>query len=670
MNKLNEEQFAAVNAKLGSNLIIASAGTGKTSTIVARIEKLLNDGAKPNTIMLLTFTNKAAKEMMARLEKKLGSSKIKGIISGTFHAISLEYLKKHKEINLKKNSELRALLKSIYEKYNPNRDDLFDYSYLADIYSRFNNTNLVDDFRGYLKQNYEEQSDNINFYCKVLDEFNEQKKAHNYYDFDDLLLNAKDFFKNDYKDEPFYEVLVDEYQDTNNLQSAILDAIPKKSLFCVGDYDQSIYAFNGANIEIIGSFKDRYKNANIYSLNKNYRSLSNILEFANRVITKNERLYPKELIVTRDDAIKPIKLHSFNLANEQYEFIANDILAKLQMKPKSDIAVIYRNNSSGDLIERSLKLKGIKVARKGGTSFYELKEINTLINLANLTNKNSDILSFLGILLESKGVGNAKVNIIYKAFLELGNGSLLEGILRPIKKDRYDFLAKSDEAFGLFASTQNEAKQNEFSFLASDFKHNPVLLLKELKFDNVTFLEELYKFLKENENIDNPSILLKNAYSSKIFSLIINNIAAKRSFKGAKIVNEIKEQKLENIKNNCKYILEDAKNYSTFKDFYEKTILNIDYESTKGVQLLTVHASKGLEFEIVYLIDLAQGRFPNLKLSKSAGGIDEERRLFYVALTRAKDELIMSWAKRQSEDDKNDAIRSIFIDEGKKPENI
>ena len=663
MNKLNEEQYAAATAPIGSNLIIASAGTGKTSTIVARIEHLLNLGVKPNEIMLLTFTNKAAKQMLSRLENKLGKANVKGIVSGTFHAISLEYLKKNKVINLKKTSELRALLKSIYEKYKGKSDDLYDYSYLAEIYSMFNNTCLDDDFHGFLCDNYESQSHNSDFYCKVLSEFEEQKRLHEYYDFDDLLLQALKYFKNDFKG-CFYEVLVDEYQDTNNLQSAILDAIPKKSLFCVGDYDQSIYAFNGANIEIIGTFKDRYKNSTIYSLNKNYRSLGNILEFANRVITKNERLYPKELIVTRKDDIKPIKLHSFNLANEQYEFIANEISEKVRLN--EEVAVIYRNNSSGDVIERFLKLKGLKVARKGGSSFYDLKEINALINLANLTNRFSDILSFIDILQQSKGVGNAKVNIIYKAFLELGQGCLIDGILRPIKKDSYDFLAKNDEKLGLFASMQNSAKQSEFNYLKTDFKHNPVLLLKELNNENIIFLENLYIFLQENEKNSNAYSLLKNAYSSSIFDLIINNIAIQRSFKGAKIVDEIKEQKLENIKNNCKYILEDAKNYDNFKEFYEKTILNIDYENQKGVQLLTVHASKGSEFDVVYLIDLAQGRFPNLKLSKNAGGIDEERRLFYVAVTRAKNELILSWAKRQKDDDKVDAIRSIFIDEGKK----
>ncbi|WP_267523006.1 ATP-dependent helicase [Campylobacter sp. MG1] len=666
MNKLNEEQYRAATANIGQNLIIASAGTGKTSTIVARIEHLLNLGIKPNEIMLLTFTNKAAREMITRLEKKLGKNSIKGIISGTFHSISLEFLKKNKNIQLKKTNELRILLKSIYEKYNPKTDDLYDYSYLAQIYSMFNNTCLNDDFHGYLCDNYEGQIHNSDFYCKVLSEYEEQKKSHNYYDFDDLLLQALTFFKNEFQG-CFYEVLVDEYQDTNNLQSAILDAIPKKSLFCVGDYDQSIYAFNGANIEIIGSFKDRYKNAQIYSLNKNYRSLSNILEFANRVITKNERLYPKELIVTRKEETTPIKLHSFNFSSEQYEFIANEISEKIKQNPKEEIAVIYRNNSSGDGIERFLKIKGLKIARKGGSSFYDLKEVNSLINLANLTNKFSDILSFIDILLQTKGVGNAKVNNIYKAFLELGKGCLIDGILRPIKKDNYNFLSKNDEKFGLFANSINEKKQNNnFNYLKTDFKFNPILLLDGLNAENIMFLEELYIFLKENEKISDAYTLIKNAFHSKIFELIINNIAMQRSFKGAKIISEIKEQKIENIKNNCKYILDDSKKFNNFKDFYEHTILNIEYENQKGVQLLTVHASKGLEFNIVYLIDLAQGRFPNLKLSKSAGGIDEERRLFYVALTRAKNELIMSWAKKQNDDDKNDAIRSIFIDEGKK----
>lgn len=664
MSNLNNEQLAAVNANLGHNLIIASAGTGKTSTIVARIEKLLNDGAKASEIMLLTFTNKAATEMIERLSKKLGSSAIKGIKSGTFHSISLDYLKKHKKVVLKRSKELRWLLKSIYDKY-PKRDDLYDYSYLADIYSMYNNTCLDMNFYDWFKQNYEAHSHNAKFYTNILSEFEEQKNTHNFYDFDDLLLKAKDFFKNEFKDE-FVEVLVDEYQDTNNLQSSILDCIKKKSLFCVGDYDQSIYAFNGANIEIIASFKRRYENAKIYSLNKNYRSTQRILDFANRVICNNERLYPKQLVVTRTQESKAILLNQFEFSKEQYSFVAEQISNTLLENPKEQIAVIYRNNSSGDEIERVLKQKLIKCIRKGGNSFYDLKEIASLINLAALCANKSDILSFIDILQQSKGVGAVRVNIIYQAFLELGNGSLLKGILNPIKKSEYNFLKKKDFKLGLFAKTLKEDEQKSYEDLVkSDFKHNPVLLLDELNDENILFLEQLYLFLKDNQNINSPYLLLKNTFFSKIFTMIIDNIAVKRAYIGTKFSPSLKEEKINSIKKNCSYILEDAKNYDNNADFFEKTLLNTEFKNQKGVQLLTVHASKGLEFNVVYLIDLAQGKFPNIKLSKNAGGIEEERRLFYVALTRAKNELILTWAKKDNENDK-ELIRSIFIDEGMK----
>ncbi len=329
LSKLNKEQYEAATASFGYNLIIASAGTGKTSTIVARIGHLLKKGVSPDEILLLTFTNKAATEMLERVGSFFDKKIVKQIESGTFHAVSYRLLKKiGKNIVLKQPKELKILLRAIFANRRFDHIDTnvkpYGASYFYDIFSLYQNSEIELGFSDWLKKNESEHTPFFDIYEDILEEFKAQKNQFGYVDFNDLLILMKNELKKD-KNIKFSEILVDEYQDTNILQSSLIESFTCKSLFCVGDYDQSIYAFNGADINIIGSFKDTYKNANIFTLNKNYRSSEVILSLANRVIEKNPRLYPKKLEVTRVGKFETPKLLVYNELFEQYKDIAKRI---------------------------------------------------------------------------------------------------------------------------------------------------------------------------------------------------------------------------------------------------------------------------------------------------------------------------------------------------------
>ncbi|CZE49161.1 ATP-dependent helicase [Campylobacter geochelonis] len=654
LSKLNTEQYLAATAPLGRNLIIASAGTGKTSTIVARIAHLLNSGTSPKKILLLTFTNKAASEMVSRLERYFDKKITTQITSGTFHAVSYALLKKlEKNVILKQPNDLKTLLKSLVERRKFNHiSEVKPYGgvYLYDVYSLFQNKEgggkKDSDFYSWFCKNYEEQAVYAEIYEDVLKEFEEEKAKFGYVDFNDLLLNMK---KELVKGAPlsFDEILVDEYQDTNSLQGSLIDAFNTKSLFCVGDFDQSIYAFNGANIEIIGSFKDRYQDAKIYALNINYRSSSSILALANKVISNNPRLYPKNLIVSRDGSFKAPKLLVFDELFAQYANISN--LIKTSNVKKEEIAIIFRNNSSADGLEASLREQGIAAKRKGGMSFFESKEIKALINLIGIFINPKDIMAFMQICEYAKGVGSAASKEIYDALSALGHGDLVRGFLAPDFSVKVFESKKKNYQLGLFDEFDNIGDVSRFSNLGfnDEFLAHPVLKYQKLSSDGATMLYEIYKFLIKITHMTNLTSIIKSSISSKAYDMIADTLATKRAtLKNGKVDLAIKDEAKNRIYQKLEILIQMSRNYKDINSFYNFITLGANELSEgEGVNLLSIHASKGLEFKLVFVVDLAQNRFPNLKLMGMGGSLEEERRLFYVAVTRAKDELILSYAK-------------------------
>lgn len=648
LSKLNKEQYCAATTAMGHNLIIASAGTGKTSTIVARIAHLLNSGIKADKILLLTFTNKAASEMIERLSRYFDDRVISQITAGTFHSVSNSLLKSlNKGVILKQPSELKTLLKSITDRRQFHRiSDTKGYSgaYLYDIYSLFCNSCVNgEDFIGWFSLNYPDQAEFAEIYDDILQEFEETKTQFNYADFNDLLIKMRNELKKGARIY-FDEILVDEYQDTNSLQGSLIDAFNTKSLFCVGDFDQSIYAFNGANIEIIGSFKQRYFDANIFSLNINYRSSAKILALANKVIANNPRLYPKSLEVSREGEFKSPVLLTYDELFSQYSSVAQ-LIANSKYN-KNDIAIIFRNNSSADGLEVALKEQGISCKRKGGVSFFESREIKALIDLVAILVNPRDIMAFIHILEYARGVGNAHAKELFDILSSAGHGNIIKGLIDPDRNSVKLPAKKKNYQLGLFDDFSEFMPSNRFSELGFDdeFMNSPALNYSNLNQNGAIFLYELRNLLLSLDKQSNSNKIISSIMQSKIYNVIVDTLATKRAtLKNGNIDNELKSSAIDRIMAKARVLLEISNRHSSIDNFYNfLTLGKSEMSEGQGVNLLTVHASKGLEFNLVFVVDLAEGRFPNSRLMSD---IEEERRLFYVAVTRAKDELILSYAK-------------------------
>ncbi len=652
LSRLNREQLQAIKAPAGANLVIASAGTGKTSTIVARIAYLLKEqDVKPEHILLLTFTNKAAAEMIGRLEDYFDKKMIQKILSGTFHAVSYKLLRQMgKNIVLKQPKDLKILLKSIYEKRRFDHIDSpikpYLSSYLYDIYSLYQNSAIDISFSEWLKEQDSEHGVYYDIYEDIFEEFEKAKKDFGYVGFNDLLIMTRNELKKR-DDIKFSEVLVDEYQDTNTLQGSLIDAFDKKSLFCVGDYDQSIYAFNGANIEIIGTFAKRYKGANVYTLTKNYRSSKEILSLANRVIKNNPRLYEKKLEVTKKGDFELPKLLIYEELFDQYRGISS-IIQNLKT-PHDEIAVIFRNNSSADGLEATLREKGISCKRKGSSSFFDAKEVKIVLDLFSIALNPKDMMSFIHIFEYAKGVGSAIGKELFDALFKLGDGSIYKGLFYPNDISNPFEKRVKNYQLGLFDNHSEFGSVSRFYKLGfnESFLANPVLKHSKLTQDGAQYLYSFYNFLKSVSKIKNPISMINHISNSEIFLYIVNVLSTKRSTrKDGTIDQDLKKEAKDRIFRKVFLLKELAKNYSLNERFLNSlTLGSTEMSEGEGVNLLSVHASKGLEFKEVFVVDLMDGRFPNRKLMSKGGSLEEERRLFYVATTRAKERLHLSYAK-------------------------
>ncbi|WP_231201618.1 ATP-dependent helicase [Helicobacter pylori] len=644
--QLNPEQLKAAKALKGYNLVIASAGTGKTSTIVGRILYLLDNGIKPEEILLLTFTNKASNEMIARVAKysKLGSK----IEAGTFHAVAYRYLKEHyPNLSLKQPKELKKLLESIVDTKNALTDDdkkPYTSQHLYALYSLYTNALKQEDFSAWLSNKNPEHMPYAAFYENILDEFENTKKKHNYIDYNDLLLLFKQAMLE--RPSPYKEVLCDEFQDTNPLQESILDAINPPSLFCVGDYDQSIYAFNGADISIISNFTQKYKNAQVFTLTKNYRSSKEILDLANQVIQRNERIYPKNLEVVKSGHFNKPALLNYNDNIAQCQDIAKRIVMRKNFK---EVAVIFRNNASADQLEAALRSYNVPSKRKGSASFFESKEVALALDICALIFNPKDIMAAIHVLSHISDIGSNTAKDIHEALMLLGNGDLKLALTHPNKEAKIYTKKKEITSMGLFEeifALENSSRFN--SVIDKAFHSHPVLMHPKISLNGAKMLSDFF-ILYTKAPTHSPSALIKHILESAFFQTFKTRLLKERSKNKDGSYNEFKKLQAQKRFNEKMDLLSSlAKNYQNLGRFLNGTLIGSS-EATQGegVNLLSVHASKGLEFKDVYIIDLMEGRFPNHKLMNTGGGIEEERRLFYVAITRAKENLWLSYAKNE-----------------------
>ncbi len=649
LGSLNAEQLEAACAPLGHNLVIASAGTGKTSTIVGRIAHLLQTGTDPDRILLLTFTNKAAGEMIERLKRHFPAKTVDRIEAGTFHAVCYRWLRRNRPgLSLKQPGELRTLFRSIYERRDFVRLGLatepFSATYLFDLYQLYQNASDKS-FDEWFLQRYPEHEPLMDIYLDIAEEYEDTKREYGFLSFNDLLLQTLESLE--HSPMSFREILVDEYQDTNTLQGMLIDAMNPDSLFCVGDYDQSIYAFNGANIANISTFADRYPDARVHTLSVNYRSRAPILSLANRVIERNERIYPKRLEVGRRVDPIPPRLLIYDELFEQYQSIADLIGAS--RTPNDDTAVIFRNNASADGIEASLRERGIPCRRKGGNSFFEAKEVKFLLDLMSLRINPRDMMAFIHLFEYGKGIGTALGKEFFQALNHFGEGDLLRGLLHPTVHSLPTFNRRKSTQLGLFDDDLEIGSVSRFAHmdLRDEIRAHPLLKHPRLTQDGLRYFIQFHEFYRSIERSQRPDTLLRKAIASPLYQGVVHQLSAQRArLKNGEVDPEKEEEARERILRKARLLLDLSSRYEDLQRFVNAMILGGgEMSEGEGVNLLTVHASKGLEFSEVYVIDLMDGRFPNRKLMEKTGSLEEERRLFYVAVTRAKDRLFLSMAK-------------------------
>ena len=609
---LNEEQLEIVNNIRGPMLVIAGAGSGKTRTIAYSVAKLLVSGVKPSEIMLVTFTNKAAKEMIKRVETLLGK-RPKGIWGGTFHSIANRFLRRYtKTIGLKPNysimdeTDAKALMKLSINQANVKEiEERFPTSAMCkDILSFSINCNMT--IRDVILWKYS-QFDSEKVILKLQEVFKiyKQKKADDgLLDFDDLLV-----FWNILLDEKsvaqllakrIKHVLVDEYQDTNHIQDEVIYKIvsqnPEKNVMVVGDDAQSIYAFRGANFQNILNFPKKYKGCKIYKITYNYRSVPEILNLANDSIQHNEFQHQKDMQPTRKEGVKPFQVNVGD-DKEQARFITNQILALRQEGYElHEMAILYRAGYHSLNIEMDLRAKNIPYEVRAGYAFFEKAHVKDLLCHLRIIDNPYDEISWSRIFSIVPGIGGTSGAKIFSIISQSDNP-----IASILKKDFFTVNMKS-------ARIPNEGKRNLISHVTNLVNFTPEDSPSEV-------ILELVKLLKDH---------IKSKYSNW-------------------------QDRLDDLKQVSIY----AQNYPTIRKLLETLTLNLSdiesktvamgspVEDEKPLVLSTIHRAKGLEWRVVFIPMLCEDFFPSGRVVGDDQAYEEERRVFYVAATRAKDQLYL-----------------------------
>lgn len=631
LDTLNEEQLRAVHSKHKHNLIIASAGTGKTSTIIGRVVKLLEDGMKPEEIILLTFTSKAGAEMLERLEKHFSKDIVSKIFAGTFHSYGKMLMDKaNVKLKLMMQKEITSLIASLMEKnvFAQNTENPYSASSISADIGLYENTREDEDFSSWYlaklqekletskteksTERIEAQIESIEMYGWLYSEYIKEKKAHKFCDFNDLLKFIGIYY-NKYPNK-IKQIIVDEYQDTNTLQNKVLKkmATMGSRIFAVGDYDQSIYGFNGSNVEVVREFPKTYQDTGVFNLSRNYRSSKQILGLANNCIENNDRIIPKRLIAMKSGVFPEPTLKIYETVREQYRGVAEMIDASEY--DNNDVAILFRSNNSGNLMEAILIELGIPTVRVKSGSFFDGIDIATMVSVYRIITDKYTVLDFLNL-------------------------HNYMGATKNVCKDMFD-VAQKDE---------NKARAISEYIKTTNYKTDKGAL---------SFIQ----LLEETNGMQSPFTIFRLIIDNPCYQILFNN-----TFETAKKFNKNSDDSMiiDQINQKHELLLKIAESCSSIREFNMKLNFSSKEEDNEyGVKLLTVHASKGLEFKSVYVIDLSEEKFPNLKLAEGGAGIDEERRLFYVALTRAEEHLVLTSYKIDDTKKKPKAVElSRFIKE-------
>lgn len=612
LEHLNQQQRQAALQTEGPLLILAGAGSGKTATMTHRIAYLVEQGVSAHDILAVTFTNKAAAEMRQRVEKLVGSVRCRGMWILTFHSMSLRILREHyEEAGYEKNFVIydtvdqKALFKAILKDLNIDTKDC-PINYISSVISNEKEADRSpEEYMEISGGDYRSKK-----IYSVYSEYQKRLKKNNAMDFDDLLRNAlhvlRDFpeVRRSYQ-EQFRYIMVDEYQDTNHIQYEIIKtmAAAHHNLCVVGDDDQCIYEWRGADIRNILDFEKDFPEAKIIKLEQNYRSCGNILTAAHSVIRNNRGRKAKKLWTDRGEGDK-IVYARLDSDKEEALYIAREIqLLAGQAAGYDDFAVLYRTNAQSRLLEDALRKREIPYQILSGFSFYERKETKDMISYMRLVVNPADEMALLRVINEPKrGIGGKTIEKLRALSLVRGESMLTT-------------LSDIDVIAGLPSKARESVAQMvETLEICRNEKEN--LRITDI-YDNLLVRTGYLKALEEQDTVEAEGR--------------IENLLDFKSF-----IYEFEKEK------------QDSGESATLEEFLEKVATDGDadkYESESGkVTLMTLHSAKGLEFEVVFMPGMEDGLFPGHRAMDSEEGIEEERRLCYVGMTRAKKRLFLTGA--------------------------
>ena len=594
---LNDKQLEAVNHKEGPCLVLAGAGSGKTRVLTERIIKLIDDGVSPYNILAITFTNKAAREMKSRVESSIGSV-ADSIFIGTFHSFGLKIIRENylslgykSNITILDQDDTKSIIKRIIKDMELDPKD-YDIKHILSRISNAKNDGITP---GEYNRLYLRDEDKV--IAVVYEKYLKILKENNSVDFDDLLLLPVDLFKknkeilNHYQDR-FEYILVDEYQDTNTVQYELckLMASKYKNIFVVGDANQSIYSWRNADYKNILNFEHDYKNACVILLEENYRSTNTILKAANCVISNNTEGKKLNLWTSSGDGEK-IEYIRVDDEVKEASYVINKINELVDFGYKySDFAILYRTNAQSRILEQTCTSNSVPYNIIGSYRYLDRKEIKDLIAYLNLIYNPTDSISLERVInVPKRGIGAKSIdNLRTKASEE--NKSMFDAIDS----------GKELEWKKIILELIEDAKELNLSDIIEDVL-NKTGIRREYELDKSIESERRLEDLEEFKS------LALNFEDNGIFDL---------------------ETFLENI-----MLVSDTGNYSNQDDV---------------VTLMTLHSAKGLEFKVVFIVGMEEGIFPHSRSFESQSELEEERRLCYVGITRAKNKLYLLSARQRT----------------------
>ena len=635
LSRLNKEQQEAVKHMEGPLLILAGAGSGKTTMMTHRIAYMLEKGVSPYNILAVTFTNKAAGEMKDRIESLTGGTR--GMWVMTFHAMCVRILRNHGDVLGFKNgfsiydeSDKKALLKRIVKDLKID-EKIYPVSYLGSVISSCKEAE--EDPDDYIENN------SMNFkaetVAKVYARYMEDLQQNNAMDFDDLLWNAVKLFEVSsevlsYYQERFKYIMVDEYQDTNYLQYKLIHALAEKShnLCVVGDDDQCIYQWRGADIRNILDFEKDFPETKVIKLEQNYRSDANILDLANSVIANNRNRKAKELWTDRNEGSK---ITYRRLEDEQREawYVGGEIqrLHDEEGIPFNDMAILYRKNAQSRPFEEKFSFRGIPYRVLGGTRFYDRKEIKDVMSYMHLVENPSDDVAMARIINEPKrGLGPKSLGGIV-SYAKAYKISIFEAL-------------KEQEVLGSLSRKSRAAVEDLVTMLDELGTEQDNMELSDI-YDNL-IRRSGYLTALEAENTVEADARIENI-------LELRSVIAEFEEKAAGSVLTDEEDEFREERDRLREDGFDVKEPTLLQSFLERIALLSDIdnrdESEDAVVMMTLHSSKGLEFPVVFMPGMENGLFPGSTSMDDPSKMEEERRLCYVGITRAMRKLYLTGAQ-------------------------